>query len=65
MIPFVDKLIELAIAEDIGSGDITTDNLVPPDLTGSAVIIAKEPLVLAGLETARQVFAWFDGKTVF
>ena len=65
MKPLVDKLIELAIAEDIGSGDITTDNLVPPDLTGSAVIIAKEPLVLAGLETARQVFAWFDGKTVF
>ncbi|MBW1891962.1 MAG: nicotinate-nucleotide diphosphorylase (carboxylating), partial [Deltaproteobacteria bacterium] len=43
MKPLVDKLIELAIAEDIGSGDITTDNLVPPDLTGSAVIIAKEP----------------------
>ena len=65
MIPQVDKLIDLAIAEDIGSGDITTDSLVPPDLAGKAVILAKEPLVLAGLETARQVFARFDGQTVF
>ncbi len=65
MIPQVDKLIDLAIAEDIGSGDITTDSLVPSDLAGSAVILAKEPLVLAGLETARQVFARFDEQTVF
>ncbi|MEK6196271.1 MAG: carboxylating nicotinate-nucleotide diphosphorylase [Deltaproteobacteria bacterium] len=63
--PQVDKLIDLAIAEDIGSGDITTDSLVPSDLAGKAVILAKEPLVLAGLETARQVFARFDGQTVF
>ena len=65
MIPQVDKLIDLAIAEDIGSGDITTDSLVPSDLTGKAVILAKEPLVLAGLEIARQVFARFDEQTVF
>jgi nicotinate-nucleotide pyrophosphorylase (carboxylating) len=65
MIPQVDKLIDLAIAEDIGSGDITTDSLVPSDLAGKAVILAKEPLVLAGLETARQVFARFDEQTVF
>lgn len=65
MIPQIDKLIDLAIAEDIGSGDITTDSLVPSDLAGRAVILAKEPLVLAGLETARQVFARFDEQIVF
>ena len=65
MIPQVDKLIDLAIDEDIGSGDITTDSLVPSDLAGKAVILAKEPLVLAGLEIARQVFARFDEQTVF
>lgn len=65
MIPHVDKLIDLAIAEDIGSGDITTDSLVPSDLAGRAVILAKEPLVLAGLETAQQVFSRFDEQTVF
>jgi nicotinate-nucleotide pyrophosphorylase (carboxylating) len=61
----VDKLIDLAIEEDIGSGDITTDSLVPPDLEGTAVILAKEPLVLAGLETARQVFSRFDDQLLF
>jgi len=61
----IDRLIDLAIAEDIGSGDITTDSLVPADLEGRAVILAKEPLVLAGLETARQVFLRFDEQIVF
>ena len=65
MIPLVDRLIDLAIAEDIGSGDITTDSLVAPGLDGRAVVLAKEPLVLAGLQTARQVFARFDDQIVF
>ena len=64
MIPQIEQLIDLAIAEDLGSGDITTDSLVTPDLEGKAVILAKEPLVLAGLETARRVFARFDDQTV-
>jgi len=54
------KLIDSALSEDIGSGDITTDNLVTPDQTGSAEIIAKEPMVLAGLDVARQVFEMID-----
>jgi nicotinate-nucleotide pyrophosphorylase (carboxylating) len=61
----VEKLIDLAIAEDIGSGDITTDSLVPAGLEGRAIILAKEPLVLAGLETAHQVFARFDEQIAF
>ena len=65
MIPLVDRLIDLAIAEDIGSGDITPDSLVAPDLDGRAVVLAKEPLVLAGLQTARQVFTRFDNHIVF
>ncbi len=52
----VKELIDSALSEDIGSGDITTDHLVAPDQTGSAEIIAKEPMVLAGLDVARQVF---------
>jgi len=65
MNPLVDKLIDLAIAEDIGSGDITTDSLVQPEHTGSAVIVAKEPLMLAGLGIAREVFRRFDDETRF
>jgi nicotinate-nucleotide pyrophosphorylase (carboxylating) len=56
----VKQLIETALAEDIGSGDITTDNLVAPDKTGKAAIIAKEPLILAGLDVAVQVFKTLD-----
>ena len=56
----VKQLIETALAEDIGSGDITTDNLVPRDKTGTAEIIAKQPLVLAGLDVAVQVFTTLD-----
>ncbi len=52
----VQKLIDSALSEDIGSGDITTDNIVAHDQTGSAEILAKEPMVLAGLDVARQVF---------
>lgn len=55
-------LIEIALDEDIGPGDITTDNLIGPDLKGKGVIIAKEPLVLAGLDVARQVFERLDSK---
>jgi nicotinate-nucleotide pyrophosphorylase (carboxylating) len=56
----IKKLIAAALSEDIGTGDITTDNLVAREQTGTAVIIAKEPMVLAGLDVARQVFETLD-----
>lgn len=59
------QLIDAALDEDIGPGDITTENLVGPDLKGKGVIIAKEPLVIAGLEVARQVFERLDSKILF
>ena len=45
------------LREDIGSGDITTDLLVPPDSRGVGRIAAKESCVLAGLQEAAAVFA--------
>ena len=59
------RLIDIAIEEDIGTGDITTDNLVSPDLLGKGIIIAKEPLVIAGLDVASEVFKRFDPDIVF
>lgn len=50
------SFIEMALKEDIGPGDITTEALVPPGVQGKAEIIAKETLVLAGVEVAREVF---------
>jgi nicotinate-nucleotide pyrophosphorylase (carboxylating) len=58
-------LIKIALKEDIGSGDITTDNLVDPDLEGKGVIIAKEPFVIAGLDVAGQVFKHLNAEVVF
>lgn len=59
------QLIEMALQEDIGSGDITTDNLIASNLEGNGVVIAKEPLVLAGLNVAEQVFRKLDSQIRF
>ncbi len=61
----IEKLIDLAFEEDIGSGDVTTDNLVAADSRGSGRIVAKEALVLAGLEVARLVFERLDPRITF
>ena len=53
-------LFELAYAEDIGDGDITTNNLVPSDSNKTAVLVAKEEGVIAGLPVAEMVFKKFD-----
>jgi len=55
--PFIDRLIDLALEEDLGAGDVTTQALIPPDLQGEAHIRAKEKLVVAGLPVAARVFA--------
>lgn len=53
-------LFELAYAEDIGDGDITTNNLIPPDSNKTAIFVAKEEGVIAGLPVAEMVFKKFD-----
>lgn len=53
-------LFDLAYAEDIGDGDITTNNLVPPETNKTAILIAKQEGVVAGLPVAEMVFKKFD-----
>jgi len=53
-------LFELAYTEDIGDGDITTNNLVPPNTSKTAILVAKEEGVIAGLPVAEMVFKKFD-----
>jgi nicotinate-nucleotide pyrophosphorylase (carboxylating) len=62
---FVDELIELALKEDIGSGDITTDAIVLPDIKGAGDVIAKDNFILAGLDVARKVFYHLDPQVHF
>jgi nicotinate-nucleotide pyrophosphorylase (carboxylating) len=56
----LDKIIDLALAEDIGRGDITSEALLPPDLSGRASLLVKAKGVLAGIDVAGQVFRRVD-----
>ncbi|RPH49646.1 MAG: carboxylating nicotinate-nucleotide diphosphorylase [Desulfobacteraceae bacterium] len=58
----INHLIQIALEEDIGPGDITTDNAVDPEIKGKGIILAKEPLTLAGLEIAGDVFTFIDSR---
>jgi nicotinate-nucleotide pyrophosphorylase (carboxylating) len=61
----IQHLIDIALNEDIGPGDITTDHLVDPGLRAKGAVAAKEPLVVAGLDVARQVFERLDPQMTF
>ncbi|MBI5896240.1 MAG: carboxylating nicotinate-nucleotide diphosphorylase [Desulfobacterales bacterium] len=61
----VERLIDLALDEDIGSGDITTNFLVDPDARARGAIVAKEPLVVAGLAMVRRVLQRLDPEILF
>jgi nicotinate-nucleotide pyrophosphorylase (carboxylating) len=56
----VSELAARALAEDVGGGDATTAAVIPSGLTGRAVILAGEPLVVAGLAAAEAVFHCLD-----
>lgn len=58
---FLDRLIELALDEDLGAaGDVTTQALISPDAHGEAELWVKEPLVLAGCAAFARVFFAVD-----
>jgi nicotinate-nucleotide pyrophosphorylase (carboxylating) len=54
------ELIDAALAEDVGAGDVTTNLLVPADRTGRATLTQKAPGVIAGLRAAEAVFHRVD-----
>ncbi len=58
--PHLTRLIDLALEEDLGSGDITTQALIPAGWRGRAEIRAKQTLVVAGLPAAALVFHRLD-----
>jgi nicotinate-nucleotide pyrophosphorylase (carboxylating) len=58
-------LFDLAYAEDIGDGDITTNNLVSPNTSKKAVLVTKEEGVVAGLPVAEMVFKKFDPEIIW
>ena len=61
----LDKIIELALLEDLSLGDITSDTIFTAQDTAKAVITAKEDLVLCGLDIAKQIFLTVDDTLQF
>jgi nicotinate-nucleotide pyrophosphorylase (carboxylating) len=61
----IEAIIDLAIAEDLGYGDVTSEILIPPELEGRAIIIARETGVVAGVEVAGKVFLKIDPSLAF
>ena len=59
----IDKLIIYALQEDIGSGDVTTDNIVDEFQQSSGTLIAKADGVISGLPIAKRVFDILEGLT--
>lgn len=58
----IQNLVRAALAEDVGSGDVTTEFTVPADLRGKACIIAKEPCIVAGMPLAETVFSQLGAR---
>jgi len=56
----LERLVEAALAEDVGSGDVTTDATVDAEVVGTAELIARSPGVVSGLEAAEAVFRALD-----
>lgn len=61
----LDKIIELALLEDLSLGDITSDTIFTPENRAKAAIRAKEDLVLCGMDVAETVFHAVDPDVVF
>jgi nicotinate-nucleotide pyrophosphorylase (carboxylating) len=56
----IEEIIDRALAEDLGKGDVTTEALIPGDQQGTGSIVAKKQGILAGTGAARQVFHRVD-----
>ncbi len=56
----IDRIIDLALEEDLSHGDVTSETLLPPQLYGKASVLVKAKGVLAGIEVAKRVFLKVD-----
>lgn len=61
----LDKQLEEWLAEDVGSGDLTSEALLPEGAVTTGIIHAKDTGILCGVEVARQVFRVLDPSLTF
>jgi nicotinate-nucleotide pyrophosphorylase (carboxylating) len=59
----IEPVVRAALLEDLGrAGDITSDAVVPADAQARALLVAREPGTVAGLDFARMAFALLDAR---
>jgi len=63
--PQIYEAIHRALDEDVGTGDATSNSIIPPEATMRGQIIAKENGIVAGLDVAEAVYAAFDPQVEF
>ena len=56
----VDEIILNALKEDMPTGDITTDNLIPEDSVSTALLISKDEGIISGIDVFKRVFELID-----
>ena len=61
----INKIVEQALLEDIGTGDITTESIIPSNLKAKGIIKTSEEGVVAGLNIACLVFQKLDSEIIF
>ena len=61
---WMDKAIQIALEEDLGPGDLTTDAVIDPSAAGKAVLEAREQMILAGLPVFKRTFELLDNTMV-
>jgi len=61
----ISDLLEMALREDIGSGDITSESVVPADTMAKGTILSKSEGIVAGLDVAGEVFRMVDPEIDF
>lgn len=61
----IQRIVDMALAEDVGRGDLTSQATIPEDARLRAAMAAREPLTLAGLPVAEAIFRACDPDCVF
>ena len=61
----LERIIDAAFKEDIGSGDVTTNRIVPKNRNAKAYFLAKEDGIIAGLNIAKNVFRKLNKKIIW
>lgn len=64
MQPEVEQLIDLALREDIGAGDVTAQYFVPAEKQSRAFMLVKDSGAIAGLDIAQEIFEKIDSSLV-